>query len=55
MTTKFFVVVLDNNLRKMKGNVAFVGTIGVQSDQDLMKMVEHGVQELLEKPIFKDR
>jgi hypothetical protein len=47
--------VLDNSLRKIKENVAFVGTIGVLSGPGLMKMVEYGVQELLEKPIFKDR
>ena len=55
MTTKFFVVVLEYSLRKIKENVEFVGMIGVQNDQDLMKMVEHGEQELLEKPTFKDR
>ena len=55
MTTKFFVVVLDNNLRKIKENVEFVGMIGVQNGPGLMKMVAHGVQELLEKPTFKDR
>ena len=52
---KFFVVVLEFNSRKIMENVEFVEMIGAQKNQDLMKMVEHGAQELLEKPTCKGR